>query len=118
NDIFSAAVASSFTSVTLFQIGTFKTTGAFDVNDMAHSASFSGSNVVAAKLGAVTLSSINSNPDASDLISFGIGYSVPTSNTAPTRGTLSVGSLTPAVRTPSTTAQPTGSSRFFYRGLP
>jgi hypothetical protein len=111
-------VASSFTSATLFQVGTFRTTGTFDPNDVARSASFSGSSLVAARLGAVTLSGVNTDINASAVVSFGVGYSGPTSNTAANRGTLTVGSLTPSARTPSTTAQPTGSSKFFYRGLP
>src|SRR5262249_34227723 len=86
-----------------FSLGTFKTTAVFNSADVADSAGFQGSNVIAGSLGTTTLSGLNSAA-LIDQVFFGVGFR----GTA--HGTLTINGVS---KTPSST--PIGA--FLYNGL-
>jgi hypothetical protein len=90
----------------IFTLGTFKTTAVLNINDVADTAGFQSSDVVAARLGAITLSGLNSTPLASaNIVTFGVF----SRHTGGTVGTLTVsGAVKPS---------PTTIGAFHYFGL-
>jgi len=93
-------------------IGTFKTTGVFNVGDVPDSASFADSIVVAANLGAITLSGVNPtiNPlTDSSALTFGVAFRSSTG----TQGTVIVNGTTLSPSSVTAALLPD----FFYLGL-
>jgi hypothetical protein len=96
-------------------IGTFQTTAPFGSSDVADTASFARSKVVAAVLGAVTLSGVDptNDPRASSAVTFGVAFRAGAGAAA--RGTVKVNGSAAAL---APSASPALAPDFFYLGLP
>ena len=77
-----------------FTLGTFKTTAVLNLNDVPDSAAFQSSNVIAAKLGTITLTGLNPTPRSfnggSPVTTFAVGFR----QSAATHGTLIISGVT------------------------
>jgi hypothetical protein len=106
DDITATPTAANWTT-TNHKIGTFKTTGLFSPADVDHSASLVDSNVIAGKLGAVTISGVH--PAALDSTAFGVAFR--TSAGAGAAGVVKINGSATALTPPFASAQ------FNYVGL-
>ena len=100
-----ATVTGAQWAATNHKVGTFKTTAPFDATDVADSASFVDSNVIASIIGSITVSGVN--PDTINSTAFGVAFraSGGAAGTVKTNG--SANALTP----------PFTSGQFRYLGI-
>ncbi len=104
------ALGAAAWNATNLKIGTFKTTAPFSTADVGDSASFIGSDVVAAMLGSVTLSGVDQA--ATDVTTFGVAYRTKAGTGA--QGSVKVNGSATAL-TPGAGA---ANGQFRYLGLP